>query len=326
MKANAIISVSFMLSLSKHLRRFGEKPLDKLGVTVLVVVSLVLCRATFAASVSSPSTIDGGGKRTTSANYTMDASVGGIGGISSASADTAKNGYIGQLYEVTSLVVTVVPSSVSELSNAQLSASATLDDTTVLALAGTDVAWSTPGEPYPLSAISANGLVTPTNVYADVTATVNGYYLGTTGSNSLLVLDTNPDDYGTYAGDGIPDTWQVQYFGFNNAHAAPGADADGTGQNNLFKFVAGLDPTNPTSIFVLKIAAVNGQPNQKNLIYNPIATGRTYTVQYRTNLLSGVYTNLTGFSGPVTNINQATVTDLGATTPTKFYRIAISLP
>jgi len=39
-----------------------------------------------------------------------------------------------------------------------------------------------------------------------------------------------------------------------------------------------------------------------------------------------VYTNLTGISAPVTNINQVTVTDLGATQTQKFYRIDISLP
>jgi hypothetical protein len=296
------------------------------NLKLAVVVVSAICSTAFAATVSSPSSIDDGGLRTSSANYTMDGSVGGIGGISSAAPDTAKNGYIGQLYEVVSMVVTVAPSSVSELSNAQLSASAVLDDTTVLALAGTDVAWGTPGEPYPLSSIDANGLVTPTNVYANVTATVNGYYLGAAGSNSLLVLDTNPDDYGIYAGDGIPDSWQVQYFGFNNPNAAPTKDVDGTGQNNLFKFVAGLDPTNPASIFVLKIAAVNGQPSQKNLIYNPIAGGRTYTVESRTNLHSGSYSALNSFNGPQTNGAQATVTDLNATPSTKFYHVHISLP
>ena len=298
--------------------------INNLRLTVLVIGAF--CSATFAAGVSTTSSIDVGGLRTTSADYTMDNSVGGIGGISSAGSETAKDGYIGQLTEVVSMVVTVAPGSVSELSNAQSSASATLDDTTVLALAGTDVAWSTPSDPYPLSSIDANGLVTPTNVYANVTATVNGYYLGATGSNSLLVLDTNPDDYGTYAGDGIPDSWQVQYFGFDNVHAAPSTDADGTGQNNLFKFVAGLDPTNPASIFVLKIAAVNGQPSQKNLIYNPIANGRTYTVESRTNLHSGSYAALGSFSGPVTNVNQATVTDLNAAPSAKFYHVHISLP
>ena len=101
-----------------------------LGLAVQLLVLVLCSTVAFAANVSITSTIDGGGLRATSANYTMDNSVGGIGGISSAAPDTARNGYIGQLYEVASMVITAAPSSVSELSNAQLSASATLDDTT----------------------------------------------------------------------------------------------------------------------------------------------------------------------------------------------------
>ena len=69
------------------------------------------------------------------------------------------------------------------------------------------------------------------------------------------MIDSNPDNHGSYAGDGIPDSWQAQYFELNNPNAAPNKDVDGTGQNNLFKYVAGLDPTNPTSVFRLKITA-----------------------------------------------------------------------
>jgi len=133
--------------------------------------------------------------------------------------------------------------------------------------------------------------------------------------------------------DGIPDTWRAQYFGGTGSTTNPSScatcDADGTGQNNLFKYTAGLNPTNPASVFVLQIASVSGVSTQKNLIYNPIAGGRTYTVQYCTNAVGGVYTNLTGYSGPITNsvdTNQVTVTDLSATQSQKFYRVNISLP
>ena len=142
------------------------------------------------------------------------------------------------------------------------------------------------------------------------------------GGGACVVADT--------VGDGIPDWWRQTYFGGNgtttNSQSCATCDADHTGQNNLFKYVAGLNPTNPTSVFTLKIAGVAGQSNQKNLIYNPVVAGRTYTVQSNTNLVGGVYTNLTASSGPQTNGTQATVTDLNATQSTKFYRVHISLP
>ena len=300
-----------MKSEHRHIRRF-----------VTMVMVLVASRAAGGASVNS--TFDAGGKRTTSANYTMNGSVGGIGGISVAAGDTAKHGYIGQLAEVVSVSVTSTPNTVNEGATGQLSATAILDDSSVSVLVGSDIAWAS--AIYPLASIDGNGLATASTVYATTNATFNGFYLGASGTGLVAIIDSDPDNYGSYAGDGLPDSWQAQYFGLNNPNAAPTADVDGTGQNNLFKYVGGLDPTNPASIFVLKIASVTDQPNQKNLIFNPIASGRTYTVQFRTNLVRTVYTNLTGFSGPQTNVSEVTVTDLNATMPSKFYRLDINLP
>jgi len=121
--------------------------------------------------------------------------------------------------------------------------------------------------------------------------------------------------------------WQVQYFGSTtNPAAAANVDADGTGQNNQFKYVAGLDPTNPASVFVLTVAGVTNQPTQMNLIFNPLASGRTYTPQFSTDMVGGVWTQLVGYAGPLTNGNQATITDLNAVESNKYYRIDINLP
>jgi hypothetical protein len=131
-------------------------------------------------------------------------------------------------------------------------------------------------------------------------------------------------------GDGISDLWRLTYFGGSglttNSQSCATCDADGTGQNNLFKYAAGLDPTKPSSVFTLKIATVAGQPNQKTLTFSPINSGRTYIVESRTNMFTGSYVALSGMSAPQTNGNQVTVTDLNATQASKFYRIHISQP
>jgi hypothetical protein len=60
-------------------------------------------------------------------------------------------------------------------------------------------------------------------------------------------------------GDGIPNWWRQQYFGAGsstNSNSCATCDFDGTDQNNLFKYIAGLDPTNPSSAFGLNIAMV----------------------------------------------------------------------
>src|SRR5207249_1547075 len=104
-------------------------------------------------------------------------------------------------------------------------------------------------------------------------------------------------------GDGIPDAWRLQYFGDPTnitSSSCATCDADGTGQNNLFKYVAGLDPTNPASIFLFSIADVTAQPNRKSLIFQPPTAGRFYVPQFRLDLTTGTWATLTGITGPQT--------------------------
>src|SRR5258707_1189628 len=113
------------------------------------------------ASYTAPSdTADAGGKHTTSASYTNDASIGGIAGISTvaAPAETAKHGYIGQLFDVTGLTLTAATLNVNEGTTDALAAWQALDDATFLAVPATGVAWSVASGP--LTGISAAGLVT----------------------------------------------------------------------------------------------------------------------------------------------------------------------
>jgi Concanavalin A-like lectin/glucanases superfamily len=65
---------------------------------------------------------------------------------------------------------------------------------------------------------------------------------------------------------------------------------------------------------------------QPSVQFGPVPAGRTYTLQFSTDLVSGVWLPLTTFTGPVTNGNQVSITDTNATQPAKFYRIDISKP
>jgi hypothetical protein len=120
----------------------------------------------------------------------------------------------------------------------------------------------------------------------------------------------------------------LRYFGhptgLTSDNSLANDDADGTGQNNQFKYVAGLDPTNPASVFLLQVTPVTNQPAQYNLTFNPWARGRTYSPQFTTDLVEGVWLPLPGYTGPVTNGNQVTITDIDAIGSQEFYRIDIS--
>ncbi len=264
--------------------------------------------------------VDGGGRRSTSASYTNDGSVGGVAGTSTAApAQTAKAGFVGQLYDVTGLALNAPALNLNEGATLQLSAWQLLDDASYLGVASNAVSWSVATGP--VTGISTGGLATAGNVYQNTAATVEGSFLGFTGSLGLTVLNVNTDDLGIYAGDGIGDDWQVQYFGLNNPLAAPTADVSNTGQTNLFKFIAGLNPTDPAARFVVGSQAVPGVPAARKVVFSPWFGDRTYVIEGSTNLLS--WTTVTG--SVVDNGTTRTVTDATAGLR-KFYRVKITKP
>ena len=277
-------------------------------------------------------TADAGGKRTTSASYTNDGSAGAVAVISTVAAptETMKSGYAAQLTDVTGLLVNSGALSVNETGTLQLAAWQLLDDTSYLAVSANSVTWGLVSGP--IASISGAGLASAGVVYQNTAATVQGSFGGFTGLLNLIVLDTIPDNFGSYAGDGLPDDWQVGFFGQNNPLAAPNADPTGSGQNNLFKYIAGLNPLDPNARFLVAIAPVPdpahpGQflPGQSNVIFSPRFSGRTYIVKYRTDLATGTWLTLSGTTQN-DSVTQRTVTDLNASNPQKFYRIEITKP
>lgn len=103
---------------------------------------------------------DSGGERATSAAYRNDGSVGGLTGISRvvSPAEVAKQGYIGQLFEVVGFSVGAAQNFVNEGTTLQLTGGQLLDDTTTLAVSPASVTWSVVSGP--LASVSASGLAT----------------------------------------------------------------------------------------------------------------------------------------------------------------------
>ena len=150
------------------------------------------------------STVDAGGTAASSASYSQSAgSIGGIVGVSSQTAtqETAKNGYVGQLTEVAGMQLTTAPASVNEASTRQLTAAQVLDDATTAVLDPASVAWSVLTGP--VTSVSASGLATAGTIYQTTPASVQGIWGGFTATQGLSVINVGVDDYQAYAGDGI---------------------------------------------------------------------------------------------------------------------------
>jgi len=266
-------------------------------------------------------TVDAGGAHAASASYSEQSSIGGISGITAVAAEgaLAKAGYLGQIYDVSGIALTSTPASLAESSSAQLGALEALDDGTYLALPADSITWGV--DSGPLTGVSPSGIATADVVAADSLAVVSGSYSNFNTTLDLTILDTVPDNFGTYAGDGLGDDWQMQYFGEDNPLAAGTLDPDGDGQNNHFEFVAGLDPTDPSSLFTVQIAGDSeGSPQ---VIFDPVVAGRTYTVKYKDTLDASTWDTLLNTaissSGP-----ERTITDTSeSSTPARFYIVEI---
>lgn len=268
---------------------------------------------------------DAGGQRTASANYSNDGSVGGVAGVVTAAASegTVKNGYIGQLYEVTALRLAASPVVLEEGGVSQLRAWLLLDDDTRIDLAGSEVTWGV--QAGPLAAVGAEGLARAARVYADAAATVVGSYGGNSGTVDLSIVNVSTDDFGTYAADGIDDAWQVQYFGVSNPEGVPGADPDYDGQTNLFEFTAGLVPVDGASRFGCRVEEVAGDPTRKRIVFGPWFANRTYRVFSSEVLVGGSWSEIA--DGVVSDEgNERVVVDVNADAPARFYRVQILKP
>lgn len=291
-----------------------------MGVLGCVAASAVAAPQNSASYSVTNDTMDAGGRRSTSANYTNDGSVGGIGGISTVAAPAAmvKHGFIGQLYEVTALQLASTPTTGNEGETRLLSGAQVLDDLTTLAIPATSIAWSV--QSGPLVSINSSGLATAGPVFQSTAATAQGIYLGQTGTLSLTVLETIPDNFGTYAGDGLPDHWQVQYFGQNNAQSAPNMDADADGQSNLLEFLAGYLPTDSNSRLTTRGTDLTG--GTFTLELSRVQPGTRYIFQRTTNLETWtdiLTVNPVGISAPYSQT-------IPASGPTNFFRVRLEAP
>ncbi len=153
---------------------------------------------------------------------------------------------------------------------------------------------------------------------------VEQYNAGTT-TNFTMWLAFSPASAVSIDGDGIPNWWRLQYFGHITGQASDHSraqdDADGTGQNNLFKYLAGLNPLNSASVF--KIGTVQPGVGGGFVVTWSSVPGKTYQVTYSGDP-GGLWQNI---GGRMTAGNgQFTMSYTDLTAPLggqRFYRVQV---
>lgn len=226
--------------------------------------------------------MDAGGGESSAGPYRQQASAGGLPGIATASGTSiAMEGFAAELWRAQALRIEVTTQQ-SEASVFQLGCGLELDDRSLLRVSPALFDWSTVSGP--IEQISTSGQASAGHVYRDTLAIVRASLGPLSATRPLTIRDVFTDDFSLYAGDGIDDLWQVNYFGVDNPEGAADADPLGTGQDNLFKFTAGLDPKDPKARF--SVSLVTTPPNRgMGLIVGPCFADRTYTLESSLDLL-----------------------------------------
>ena len=299
------------------------KRMISLGL-VLVLPLAAAVRESADYGIAAESTAGGGG-RSISAAYTNDAGIGGIVGLSTltAPAGVVRHGYVGQLYDVVLMNAHATPTSVDENAHTQLGARLVLDDEGWIELNPATVNWSVASGP--LTGITAAGLATAGSVWQDTMATVTGHHSGHEAMLGILVRDVDPDNLGLYAGDGLPDQWQVAHFGLNNPLAAPDADPDGDGQDNAFEELVGGDPTDPRDRFALEITRLGG--GTADFRITRAIPGRTYELlAYQNPFDPAAFDLIQSLAVDEPSPGPVTLHDPAATQASRFYTLRITKP
>jgi hypothetical protein len=202
-----------------------------------------------------PVAVDAAGRAASSVGnrYTLSPSA-MAGGAGHSASYTSLSGYAGQLQEPADpvpapagIALRASPATLAENGTRQLQADLYHTDGSWTPLAPALVTWTV--QSGPVSSISPGGLAVGRTVFRDTTAILRGQYQTFTATLPLLVLDTLPDNFGSYAGDGLPDHWQATHFGLDNPDAAPQADPDADGFDNRFEYDASLAPFDRFSTF-----------------------------------------------------------------------------
>ncbi len=178
-----------------------------------------------------------------------------VTGVYQEGTTVMRSGSSGQVYDIDTLVI---PSGfeVNDDSYVQIAATATNTDGTDYSVTA-DATWSSAS---PEVSTINKGILTPSGVFEDTPVSVQAVYRDLVALGTVTILDVDLDNYITspynFAGDGIPDSWQLAYFKEGSGYASPQASPSLDGRVNYFKYALVLNPVRYESGSVIQTSSV----------------------------------------------------------------------
>jgi hypothetical protein len=141
-----------------------------------------------------------------------------------------------------------------------------------------------------------------------------------------VIYPITPSSISDVNGNGLPDGWEVQYFGALGAD--PAADGDNDGTSNLLEYLAGTNPNSPSSVFRPQGTYISGVFK----LPIPCVSGRNYQIWVSRDLQSWTLkSTLTGNNlEQIFEFDETTITSGSLHCPIHpsnyFFRIQILIP
>ena len=138
-------------------------------------------------------------------------------------------------------------------------------------------------------------------------------------ATNTTVLQITVDSDGDWDDDGIPDAWELQYFG-HETNAVASQDTDGDEFDNLAEYISGFNPTNVMSYPAITGFAMAGGGTNRIISWLAVE-GRAYDV-LRANSLTGTFSMIQSNIFYPQNSHTVTVDQAEST---GFYRVNFRL-
>lgn len=139
---------------------------------------------------------------------------------------------------------------------------------------------------------------------------VNWFVSAPSAGNSDNTVDSD--------GDGMPDSWEMKWFGTLQRDGSEDYDEDGISDRE--EFLSGTNPTDPTDYLRIESISI-----EKNLVLRfKAVAGKKYTCQYSDSLENGTWKTLVDVPTQSTT-GVITITDDTTLTKQRFYRLVIPI-